>query len=431
MKIGRLNVTNPSWLDLAWRDVGIREVDGTPGNPDVMRYYKDVGADWVKDDDVAWCAAFAGSCLERAGLTSTRSLMARSYLKWGQKISRPRMGAVAVLRRGKNKNLGHVGFYVGENGRSVFLLGGNQSDSVSIGSYAKSRLLGYRWPGNAPAARIRSTIERFDHALEHVLEFEGGWTDDPQDPGGPTNKGITLQVYAESNGVKITRVNRKRLMRGLRRIDDDFVREIYLERYWKKARCPELHPSLAFIHFDAAVNHGPGRAVRMLQRAVGTEVDGEIGPLTLRAAHTGNVAQAVREYGRIRDRFYRSLSHFPRFGRGWLRRLRAAVSRALVLAGNHSIENRRKEKTTMTNEPKWWGQSMTIWGAIVTALTTVVPVVGPLLGYDISAEMVAQFGEQIARFIQVTGGIVGTIMTVFGRLRTSAPLERRKMSFDF
>ena len=85
----------------------------------------------------------------------------------------------------------------------------------------------------------------------------------------------------------------------------------------------------------------------------------------------------------------------------------------------------------MTNEPKWWGQSMTIWGAIVTALTTVVPVLGPLLGYDITADMVAQFGEQIARFIQATGGVVGTLMTVFGRLRTSAPLERRRMSFDF
>ena len=74
---------------------------------------------------------------------------------------------------------------------------------------------------------------------------------------------------------------------------------------------------------------------------------------------------------------------------------------------------------------------MTIWGAIVTALTTVLPVIGPLLGYDISADMVAQFGENVARIIQATGGVIGTIMTIFGRLRTTAPLERRRMSFDF
>ena len=74
---------------------------------------------------------------------------------------------------------------------------------------------------------------------------------------------------------------------------------------------------------------------------------------------------------------------------------------------------------------------MTIWGAVVTALSTVLPVIGPLLGYDISADMVAQFGEQVARIIQATGGVVGTLMTVFGRLRTTAPLERRKLSFDF
>jgi len=429
-------LTHPKWLELAWRDDGIREKKGSLSNPKVMRYYRDVGADWVKGDDVAWCAAFVGSCLERAGLGSTRSLMARSYLKWGRKLNQPRRGAIAVFSRGSNKALGHVGFYIGENARSIFLLGGNQNDSVGIGTYPKSRLLGLRWPKGGREPTGVGDMRNFENALMHVLEFEGGWTNDRQDPGGPTNKGITLEVYAENKGLKLNSRNRSGLMKELRNIPEASVRDIYLRRYWDKTRCPDLPNSIAFIHFDAAVNHGPGRSVVMLQKALGVDVDGEIGPLTIAAAQEGEQALIVQTYSDIREKFYRSLHHFPRFGRGWLRRLRAAKERSLVLVRGKFEEDQKitdfgKETDEMSDKSKWWAQSMTIWGAVVTALSTVLPVIGPLLGYDISADMVAQFGEQVARIIQATGGVVGTLMTVFGRLRTTAPLERRKLSFDF
>ena len=429
-------MTHPKWLELAWRDDGVREKKGSLSNPTVMRYYRDVGADWVKGDDVAWCAAFVGSCLERGGAGSTRSLMARSYLKWGRPLKYPKNGAVAVFSRGSNKALGHVGFYVGENSRSIFILGGNQSDSVRIATYPKSRLLGYRWPKAVRGEGDFAGDAGFERALEHVLEFEGGWTNDPQDPGGPTNKGITLEVFAESKGVKLNSRNSSSLIRELKTITDELVREIYFKRYWRHAGCPEFPAALGFIHFDAAVNHGPARAVRMLQKAVGCEVDGEVGPLTIAAAREIELSVAVKNYSRIRDVFYRSLHHFPRFGRGWLRRLRAAEKRALGLIGRkiEALDEKlqsEKEAMDMNDKPKWWAQSMTIWGVIITALTTVLPVVGPLLGYDISADMVAQFGEQVGQIIQAMGGVVGTLMAVFGRLRTTAPLERRKLSFDF
>jgi len=429
-------LTHPKWLELAWRDEGVREKKGSLSNPKVMRYYKDVGADWVKGDGVAWCAAFVGSCLERAGLGSTRSLMARSYLKWGRKIAHPKKGAIAVFSRGSNKSLGHVGFYIGENARSIFLLGGNQSDGVNISTYPKSRLLGYRWPKRRGGRISQGEDKNFVRALHHVLEFEGGWTNDPQDPGGPTNMGITLEVYAENKGLKLNSRNRGEVMTELRNIPEALVRDIYFRRYWVKARCPDLPNSIAFIHFDAAVNHGPGRAVRMLQQAARVDVDGEIGPLTIAAVREGEQAIIVETYSNIREKFYRSLHHFPRFGRGWLRRLRAATKRSLELVSGHVVEEKQseeleKEIDEMSDNSKWWAHSMTIWGALVTALSTVLPVIGPLLGYDISADMVAQFGEQVARIIQATGGVVGTLMTVFGRLRTTAPLERRKLSFDF
>lgn len=78
--------------------------------------------------------------------------------------------------------------------------------------------------------------------------------------------------------------------------------------------------------------------------------------------------------------------------------------------------------------PKWWGESMTIWGAVLTALTAVLPAAGPLIGLDITGELVRQLGEQVVGVAQALGGLAGTLMTIYGRARASAPLERRDMN---
>ena len=103
----------PRWLELAWADLGVAEAPGAANNPRVVRYYADAGHPEVTADEVAWCAAFVGACLERAGVASTRSLMARSYLAWGEALDEPRTGAIAVLSRGSDPSLGHVGFLIG------------------------------------------------------------------------------------------------------------------------------------------------------------------------------------------------------------------------------------------------------------------------------------------------------------------------------
>ena len=164
-----------------------------------MRYYADVGHDQIKDDETAWCAAFLGSCLERAGLASTRSLMARSYLTWGEPLAEFRPGAVAVLSRTADPAFGHAGFLIGETADSIILLGGNQNDAVTVEAFPRTRLLGLRWPSSAittqpviPEAEASAeaigdpaTDSAFNRALAHVLEMEGGWTDDPTIPVAP------------------------------------------------------------------------------------------------------------------------------------------------------------------------------------------------------------------------------------------------------
>lgn len=434
----------PEWMAAAWAQLGQREIAGSADNARIRAMFRDVGQPPSLHDEVAWCAAFVGACLERSGHASTRSLMARSYLRWGEPAEDALAGAIAVLSRGSDPAAGHVGFLVGETESQVVLLGGNQGDAVSVSAYPKARLLGIRWPRVSEPAAEHAAVETADvsttfaGALAHVLEVEGGFSNDPYDPGGPTNKGITLRVLAAWKGVPLDAGSRAALTAELRRIADDTVRDIYLQRYWRPAHCQEMAPALAFFHFDAAVNHGVTGAMRLLQRAVGTDADGEIGPNTRAAIARLPIDEILQRYAEVRRARYRSLQHFWRFGRGWLARVDKTLSRARLLIGSDARGDftlaRKEGETAMTetkNEAptsgKWWGQSITIWGAIITGLSTVLPALGPALGVDITSDLVRELGDGIVQTVQAVGGLIGTLMTVYGRMRASQPLSQRNV----
>ena len=93
---------------------------------------------------IPWCAAFVNRILEMSGFSGSDSLMARSFLSVGSRVRSPQQGDIVVLTRGSNPASGHVGFYMGEEGGYVIVLGGNQQRAVSISQYHKSRVLGYR-----------------------------------------------------------------------------------------------------------------------------------------------------------------------------------------------------------------------------------------------------------------------------------------------
>jgi uncharacterized protein (TIGR02594 family) len=138
---------DPAWLKLARKEIGVKEVPGPGNNPTVLRYYADSGHPQIDSDDVHWCAAFTGAMLERCGVSSSKSLMARSYMQWGKPVAKPFPGCVAVFSRGDPRSAsGHVGFYVGEDSRGILVLAGNQGDAVSIAPQDPGRLLGYRMP---------------------------------------------------------------------------------------------------------------------------------------------------------------------------------------------------------------------------------------------------------------------------------------------
>ena len=85
------------------------------------------------------------------------------------------------------------------------------------------------------------------------------------------------------------------------------------------------------------------------------------------------------------------------------------------------------EPKTVREGAKWWGSSMTIWGALITAASTVVPVLGPAVGINVTPDLVVHAGEQLVSIVQAIGGLVGTAMAIYGRSRASETLTRREM----
>lgn len=143
---GELEERDPLWLKAAKKELGVREIPGREANTRVVEYFKASGHGRIVDDETAWCSAFVNWAMAQAGIRGTMALNARSWLHWGKELKVPKKGAVCVFSRGSSGWQGHVGFWVGESGDKIRILGGNQSDGVTIGSYSKSRLIGMRWP---------------------------------------------------------------------------------------------------------------------------------------------------------------------------------------------------------------------------------------------------------------------------------------------
>ena len=428
--MAELSTGEPAWLVHARSWLGTSERPGSASDPGILAFYRDAGHPEISDDSVAWCAAFAGACLARAGYTPTGSLRARSYLDWGRPLDVPRRGAIAVLSRGSSPALGHVGFLIEDRGDTVLILGGNQGDTVSIAAFPRSRVLGYRWPEEMMSLNRTSG---FDGALAHVLSLEGGYSGDLADPGGPTYRGITLATFAAHRGETLDASSHVRLTRQLRQLSDTEIAAIYRQRYWLRASCHQLPSPIALMHFDTTVNQGPGRAIQMLQASVGAIVDGEVGPETLGKCRRADPARTIERYAEARRDAYRRLPAFGRFGRGWLSRVEKTRKAALGLSQSTPSTPKPKEPTTMQTKPhlqrtKWWGSSLTLWGVLITAFTAVMPALAPLFGLEISAELAEGIGRELTNLAQGGGGLLGTAIAIYGRLRARGPLIRKRLA---
>ncbi|MFC7474207.1 glycoside hydrolase family 108 protein [Dankookia sp. GCM10030260] len=165
---------------------------------------------------------------------------------------------------------------------------------------------------------------RFDLCLPIVLAKEGGFADDPADPGGATQMGITQRTLAAWRGRPVTTQE----VRDLTRAE---AKEIYRAQYWNLMRCEDLPRGLDLVIFDFGVNAGPGTAVKTLQRAVGTVPDGAVGPFTLQAARAADARALVGAVSQARLEHCRGLTGFARFGAGWTSRIEDIRRQALLM----------------------------------------------------------------------------------------------------
>lgn len=159
----------------------------------------------------------------------------------------------------------------------------------------------------------------FDEAFDVLLGFEGGYSNDPADPGGETMWGVTFRV-ARASGY----------YGPMKDMPRDVAKAIYFTRYWLPTRCNDLPGVLRYPMFDSAVNSGVHAAIVWLQTAVSVEPDGAFGPATLHAVEQAEYVGLACEFLAERLLFLTESPNWGKYGRGWTRRV-AVVLKHLKL----------------------------------------------------------------------------------------------------
>ena len=154
----------------------------------------------------------------------------------------------------------------------------------------------------------------FETAFDLLITHEGGFSNHPDDPGAATMYGVT-EVVARAEGYT----------GAMRDLPLDFAKQVYRKRYWDVCRCDQMPDVLRYPLFDAAVNSGPGQAIKWLQSAVGVKADGAIGPVTQQAVNMAAPQPTRQKMIGNRLRFMTELANWPSFSKGWARRIAAIL----------------------------------------------------------------------------------------------------------
>ena len=154
----------------------------------------------------------------------------------------------------------------------------------------------------------------FEQCFALVLKNEGGYVDNPADPGGATNLGCTKATWEAWVGHPVTKDDIKALT-------PNDVMPLYKVKYWDTIKGDNLPEGVDYAVFDFAINSGPSRAAKALQSVLSVTVDGQIGSATLRALETANPREVATAVCEARLAFLQSLPTYGTFGKGWSRRV--------------------------------------------------------------------------------------------------------------
>lgn len=147
---------------------------------------------------------------------------------------------------------------------------------------------------------------KFDTAFDRLIGHEGGYVNDPNDPGGETKWGISKRAYPHLDIKNLTRED---------------ARAIYRRDFWQRIRADKLADGVAFQLFDFAVNSGVETSIRYLQRALGVADDGHWGAVSQAAADASSESDLILLLNAERLDYMTRLKNWPDHGRGWARRI--------------------------------------------------------------------------------------------------------------
>lgn len=169
---------------------------------------------------------------------------------------------------------------------------------------------------------VSDMADSFSTCLAFTLSVEGGWADNPLDPGGCTMQGLTLPTFRQ------WKRNDRLSCADLHAVTAEDVHEFYYDQFWLKTEALSLPLGVDLMVFDAAVNMGISGSIKLLQRQVNVVADGDIGTLTLAAVLLLEPSTLVSVLSTAQISFYEALSDFDVFGNGWLNRVNARCAAA-------------------------------------------------------------------------------------------------------
>lgn len=161
-------------------------------------------------------------------------------------------------------------------------------------------------------------------AMVALMKHEGGFVNHPRDPGGMTNLGVTQRVWEEWVGHPVDE-------KAMRALTPATVAPMYKKKYWDTVAGDSLPSGVDLAVFDFSVNSGPGRAAKMLQRALGVTEDGAIGPITLAKATSVDSSKLIADYNIVRLDFLQALPTWDTFGKGWSNRVATVTAEAILM----------------------------------------------------------------------------------------------------
>jgi uncharacterized protein (TIGR02594 family) len=214
-------------------------------------------------------------------------------------------------------------------------------------------------PTTKPPPDPSPAVDNFPRVHAIIAKWEGGYSNDPRDKGGPTNYGITQADLAEWRGHAVTAAD-------VQAMSYDEALKIFRARYWTPLRCADMQIAVALMTYNWGVNGGISRGASYLQQrlnaqGLGVDVDGEVGPLTLAAAAKADVKQLITDYAARCEAHYRSLDDFATFGKGWLNRLADVTAIAKTWATEPGAAP-KQETEPVDVIPPWLARAVALLG---------------------------------------------------------------------